>query len=115
MMRRPGMRLRGPSRSPDPSLGLNRRRATVTSRVPEASMARAMGIERVYRIDSLDALQRDFASAVAQPGHVFTVLEVEPVGKKLEEPPMDGPEMKYRFGRYIERMTGVRIFDGSLF
>lgn len=95
--------------------------STYEARLPNASandyasMARAMGIERVYRFDSLDALKRDFASAVAQPGHVFTVLEVEPVGKKLEEPPMDGPEMKYRFGRYIERLAGVRIFDGSLF
>ncbi len=48
------------------------------------------------------------------PGHTFIVLDVEAVGKKLKEPPMDGPEMKYRFGRYIEQTAGVRIFDDSL-
>jgi len=26
---------------------------------------------------------------------------------------MDGLEMKYRFGRYVERLTGVRVFDDS--
>jgi sulfopyruvate decarboxylase subunit beta len=79
-----------------------------------AAMARAVGIERVYAFDSLDSLKRDFEKAVLAPGHTFVVLEVEAVGKKLQEPPMDGPEMKYRFGRYIERVAGVRVFDDSL-
>lgn len=78
-----------------------------------AAMARAVGIERVYRFDSLDSLKGDFDRAVLTPGHTFIVLEVEAVGKKLKEPPLDGPEMKYRFGRYVERTAGVRIFDGS--
>lgn len=79
-----------------------------------AAMARAVGIERVFSFDSLDSLKRDFDSAVLAPGHTFVVLEVEAVGKKLKEPPMDGPEMKYRFGRYVEQTTGIRIFDDSL-
>lgn len=79
-----------------------------------AAMARAVGIERVFSFDSLDACKRDFDNAVLAPGHTFIVLEVEAVGKKLKEPPMDGPEMKYRFGRYIERTAGIRIFDDSL-
>ncbi len=93
--------------------------STYEVRLPNASsndyaaMARAVGIERVYRFDKLDSLKRDFDSAVLAPGHTFMVLEVEQVGKKLKEPPMEGPEMKYRFGRHIERLTGVRIFDES--
>lgn len=79
-----------------------------------AAMARAVGIERVFSFDSLDTCKRDFDNAVLAPGHTFIVLEVEAVGKKLKEPPMDGPEMKYRFGRYIERTAGIRIFDDSL-
>ena len=79
-----------------------------------AAMARAVGIERVFSFDSLDACKRDFDNAVLAPGHTFIVLEVEAVGKKLKEPPMDGPEMKYRFGRYIGRTSGIRIFDDSL-
>ena len=94
--------------------------STYEARLPNASsndyaaMARAVGIERVYAFDSLDSLKCDFDKAVLAPGHTFVVLEVEAVGKKLQEPPMDGPEMKYRFGRYVERVAGVRVFDDSL-
>ncbi|MBI2357869.1 MAG: hypothetical protein HYV04_02975 [Deltaproteobacteria bacterium] len=76
-----------------------------------AAMARAMGIERVYFFDSLDVLKREFDAAVLVPGHKFVVLEVERVGKKLKEPPFEGPEMKYLFGRSIERAAGIKIFD----
>lgn len=75
-----------------------------------AAMARASGLERVYTFNTMDALKNEFDIAVLEPGHTFIVLEVEPVGKKLKEPPMDGPEMKYRFGRYVERLAGVRLF-----
>src|SRR3990170_2588945 len=76
-----------------------------------AAMARAMGIERVYYFDSLEDLKVNFDAAVLGPGHSFVVLEVEPCGKKLKEPPIEGPEMKYLFGRSVERAAGVRIFD----
>lgn len=76
-----------------------------------AGMARAMGVERVRFFDSLDGLMREFDVAVLVPGHKFVVLEVERVGKKLKEPPMEGPEMKYLFGRSVERAGGVKIFD----
>ncbi len=75
------------------------------------AIARAVGIERVYTFESVEDLKRDFDAAMLSPGHAFIVLEVDKVGKKLQEPPMDGPEMKYRFGRYVEKLTGVRIFD----
>jgi len=75
-----------------------------------AAMARAVGVERVYYFDSLDSLKGGF-DAVLEPGHKFIVLEVEPVGKKLREPPLEGPEMKYLFGRYLERSAGIRVFD----
>lgn len=75
------------------------------------AMARAMGIERLHFFDSLDGLKRDFDAAVLASGHKFVVLEVKPVGKKLKEPPFEGPEMKYLFGRSIERAAGLKIFD----
>ena len=31
----------------------------------------------------------------------------------IEEPPMDGPEIKFRFGRYIEKAYGARVFTGQ--
>lgn len=92
--------------------------STREARLPNASrndygaMARAVGVERVYCFDSLDSLKRDFELVLAR-GHKFIVLEVEPAGKKLEEPPFDGPEMKYLFGRYIERLAGLRVFDAG--
>jgi sulfopyruvate decarboxylase subunit beta len=78
------------------------------------AVARGFGIERVYRFDSVAALARDFEAAVQVPGYAFIVLEVEPAGRRLEEPPIEGPEMKYRFGRQIERLAGVRVFDFAL-
>jgi hypothetical protein len=47
------------------------------------------------------------------PGHTFVVLEVEPFSEeeqKLEQPPFDGPELKFRFGRHVESLTGCSIF-----
>lgn len=94
--------------------------STYEIRLPNASandyatIARGMGIERVFQFDSIDGLKREFDGAIAAPGHAFVILEVEPVGKKLEEPPMDGPEMKYRFGRYVEKLTGIKVFDHPL-
>lgn len=84
-----------------------------------AAIARAMGLERVFAFDTLDALDRDFPSAVAgnASGHTFIVLEVEPftdAEQKLEQPPFDGPELKYRFGRHIEKRSDCDIFGYRL-
>jgi sulfopyruvate decarboxylase subunit beta len=79
------------------------------------AIARAMGLERVFAFDSVAGLERGFASAVQAnaPGHTFVVLEVEPFDdaeQKLEQPPFDGPELKFRFGRTVERLGGVDVF-----
>ena len=50
-------------------------------------------------------------------GHTFVVLEVEPFSaedQKLEQPPFDGPELKFRFGRHIEARTDCNIFGYRL-
>ena len=80
-----------------------------------AAIARAMGLERVFEFAELDALDRDFPSVIGgnSRGHTFVALEVEPFSdaeQKLEQPPFDGPELKYRFGRHIEQRTGCSIF-----
>jgi len=84
-----------------------------------AAMARAMGLERVFEFRSVEALERDFAqlSAANAPGHTFVVLEVEPFSaaeQKMEQPPFDGPELKFRFGRHIEVRTNCNIFGYRL-
>jgi sulfopyruvate decarboxylase subunit beta len=80
-----------------------------------AAMARGMGLERVFEFRDIAALEREFPALTAAnaPGHTFAVLEVEPFSdaeQKLEQPPFDGPELKYRFGRHIESLTGCDIF-----
>jgi sulfopyruvate decarboxylase subunit beta len=80
-----------------------------------AAIARAMGLERVFALTSLEMLERDFPAlqAANAPGHTFVVLEVEPFSnaeQKLEQPPFDGPELKFRFGRHVEAVTGCDIF-----
>lgn len=79
------------------------------------AIARAMGLERVFEFASVEALERDFAAVKGAnvPGHTFVVLEVEPFSdqeQKMEQPPFDGPELKFRFGRHIESLTGADIF-----
>jgi sulfopyruvate decarboxylase subunit beta len=74
-----------------------------------------MGLERVFTCDSAPTLEAGLEAALAPnaPGHTFVVLEIEPFTaeeQRLEQPPFDGPEMKYRFGRAFERATGTDIF-----
>jgi sulfopyruvate decarboxylase subunit beta len=80
-----------------------------------AGIARGMGLERVFAFSDIPALERDFSALTAAnaPGHTFVVLEVEPFSdaeQKLEQPPFDGPELKFRFGRHVESVTGSDIF-----
>jgi thiamine pyrophosphate-dependent acetolactate synthase large subunit-like protein len=80
-----------------------------------AAIARAMGLERVFEFGTIDVLDSQFGTVAAAnaPGHTFVVLEVEPFSdadQKLEQPPFNGSELKYRFGRHIESRTGCDVF-----
>ncbi len=74
------------------------------------AMARSVGIERVFYFDSLERLKADFDLVALQPGYTFAVLEVEPVREKTGGVPVDDVELKFRFGRYIEKTAGIKIF-----
>ncbi len=83
------------------------------------AIARGMGLTRVFTFDKLDTLSRDFSAACQHnvAGHTFIVLEVEPFSaadQKLEQPPIEAPELKFRFGRYVESRTGCDIFGYRL-
>ena len=83
------------------------------------AIARAMGLDRVFEFGELAALEHALPTLVAgnMGGHTFVVIEVEPFSdteQKLEQPPFDGPELKYRFGRTIERLGGVDVFGYRL-
>jgi sulfopyruvate decarboxylase subunit beta len=80
-----------------------------------AAIARGMGLERVFGISSIDQLEREFPAlkAANSRAHTFVVLEVEPFTdeeQKMEQPPFDGPELKFRFGRHLESRTGASVF-----
>jgi len=80
-----------------------------------AAIARGMGLERVFSLSGIDQLELEFPAlkAANAKAHTFVVLEVEPFTdeeQKMEQPPFDGPELKFRFGRQIESRTGANIF-----
>jgi len=81
-------------------------------RTDYAAIARAAGIVRARTVESLDALEQLLPGIVAEDGPSFTVLRVEPESGFLRTPPMtyEGPEMKYRFGRALERKLGIEVF-----
>jgi sulfopyruvate decarboxylase subunit beta len=83
------------------------------------AIARGMGLDRVFTITSLAEFEQHFDEIEnpATPAHTFVVLEVEPFTddeQRLQQPPFDAPELKYRFGREIERRTGCDIFGYRL-
>lgn len=75
------------------------------------AVAKAFGIERTFDIDTVDELAANFDEAFLAPGHSVVVLQdlIMPA-KKLTAKSQDGPEMKFSFGRHIERATGKKIF-----
>lgn len=78
------------------------------------AIARGFGIGRVFGFGSLNELKGRFDEAALEPGHSFIHLEVEPAAERAHSPPMDGPEVKFRFGRHVERVTGRPVFDVPL-
>jgi sulfopyruvate decarboxylase subunit beta len=79
-----------------------------------AGMAKAAGIARVYEFSTIEGLAQGFDDMVRGPGHAFGVLHVDPLGRHASSPPLDGPEVKFRFGRYLERTGGRPVFDTPL-
>src|SRR5262249_16620588 len=82
--------------------------------VDYAGMAQAAGIERIYAFSTLEGLAQGLDDMIRVPGHAFAVLDVEPLGRHPPSPPLDGPEVKFRFGRYLERTGGRQVFDPPL-
>jgi sulfopyruvate decarboxylase subunit beta len=74
-----------------------------------AAMARAAGIPNVHQLETVENLQTDFAAAFLTPQPSTVVLELEPPQRHYESPPFDGPELKYRFGRALERRFDRKV------
>ena len=76
-----------------------------------AAIARGFGVERVYSFGSMNELTGQFDEAVLDPGHTFIHIEVDPMDYRGASPPMDGPEVKFRFGRHVENVSGKDVFS----
>lgn len=62
-------------------------------------------------IDGVEMLERELPGIVGGPGPAFAVLRVEPESDFPGTPPItyEGAQMKYRFGRALERRLGVTV------
>jgi thiamine pyrophosphate-dependent acetolactate synthase large subunit-like protein len=80
-----------------------------------AAIALAAGFRSARTIGAIDELTRALPAIVTEPGPSLTVLRVEAESAFLAVPPMtyEGPEMKYRFGRALERRLGIEVFGPS--
>jgi thiamine pyrophosphate-dependent acetolactate synthase large subunit-like protein len=81
-------------------------------RADYAALARAAGFEHACTLDSAERLAAALPGIVRTPGPSLTVLRVAPEANYLGTPPMtyEGAEMKYRFGRALERRLGITVF-----
>src|SRR4029077_8737535 len=77
-----------------------------------AMIAKGAGIRQVATIDNLADLEKQAPGIVAAPGPYFIRLRVESEPEYQRAPPAtyEGPEMKYRFGRALEKKYGIKVF-----
>jgi thiamine pyrophosphate-dependent acetolactate synthase large subunit-like protein len=77
-----------------------------------ALIAKGAGFHQVATIDNLADLERRTPEIVAAPGPYFIRLRVESEPDYQRAPPAtyEGPEMKYRFGRALEKKYGIKVF-----
>ncbi len=68
-----------------------------------AGIARAAGIAHVVRFETIEALETGFDDAFRSARPTTVVLDLEKPDRHFESPPFDGPELKYRFGRSLEK------------
>lgn len=81
-------------------------------RADYAGMALAAGIKQATTIDNMADLARRTPEIVAATGPYFIRLRVESEPDYQRAPPAtyEGPEMKYRFGRALEKKLGIKVF-----
>ena len=77
-----------------------------------AGMAKAAGLKNTWTLESPEQVERAIPDILNTDGPTFAVLRVEAESGFLGNPPMtyEGPEMKYRFGRTLEKKLGITVF-----
>ena len=81
------------------------------------AIARGAGISRAISIDNAAELDRNMPEIYVAPGPYFIRLRVEAEPEYQRPPPFsyEGPEMKYRFGRAMEKKLGIKVFGPTGF
>ena len=74
-----------------------------------AGVAHAAGIAHVRHFRTLAELTQDFDAAFRSGKPTLIVLDAELPQRSYGSPPLDGPELKYRFGRALERRFGRTV------
>ena len=81
-----------------------------------AAMARGAGIANVHAVSDPVACRKAVEASRGLDQHAFIVADIDwsPQARESFERPLElgyeGPEMKYRFGRAMERLTGRKVF-----
>jgi sulfopyruvate decarboxylase subunit beta len=81
-----------------------------TGRGDFAALAKAAGIERAYRFSTLSSFEEKLDELVKPGQHTFVSLTVQAEPAPRVPVPFEGPEIKYRFGRHMERQEGISVF-----
>jgi sulfopyruvate decarboxylase subunit beta len=75
-----------------------------------ADLAKAAGIGRTYKFDELSAFEGQLNEVVGAGRHTFVSLSVKAEPGPKTPVPFEGAEIKFRFGRHIERQEGIAVF-----
>jgi sulfopyruvate decarboxylase subunit beta len=81
-----------------------------------AAMARGAGIANVHAVSDAASCREALQACRGLERHAFIVADIDwsPAERESFERPLElgceGPELKYRFGRAMERLTGRRVF-----
>jgi len=81
-------------------------------RTDYCALARAAGFASARSLQTVEEIDAVMPEIIAADGPCMTVLEVQSDGGAGQPEAMDyeGPEIKYRFGRSIEKRFGVSVF-----
>jgi thiamine pyrophosphate-dependent acetolactate synthase large subunit-like protein len=77
-----------------------------------AGIARAAGVRDAVDVTSVDELRKVVERHRREPGYLLAVVHVDSEEEWRTGPPkgIEGPELKYRFGRHVEARFGVEVF-----
>src|SRR5262245_21230824 len=81
----------------------------VGAEIDFASVARAAGIANVHRFETIERMKAGFDAAFRADVPSTVVLELNPPQRHYESPPFDGAELKYRFGRALEKRFDRKV------